>query len=162
MNERMYGTGYVKDERIKAAMDEAGNHSFMFTMLVLWVFLVWILLTKKNDMMLPGLIIFMLVSLFYLVSLIRKGAISYKNDGARKAVSTRRKAVAFIVGGAVYGIFNMAFKWFADPAMFKENLLINAISCVVMAVIWVALFFGIIQFISWLSSRITEKKITPE
>jgi len=162
MTDRMFGTSYVKDERIKTAMDEAGNHSFVFTLIVLWCFMVWSLLAKKTDAMMPSLIVFLLAGCFYLISLIRHGALSYKGESVQKPTSPLRKTIALIVSGAVFAGLNLFFKWFSDPVAFKEQLLANIIACLIMAALWVPLFFGLIKFSSWLSSRVTEKKASVE
>ena len=162
MTERMFGTGYVKDERIKVAMDEAGNHSFVLTLILLWGTLVWSLLTKKTDVLLPTFIIFMLANVFYLANLIRKGALNYRIDGGQTPIDSRKKILALVGGGAMFGMANILYKKFSDPAAFDENLVVNIISCGVMAVLWVPLFFGLMKLISRLSTRVTEKKINSE
>ena len=162
MTERMYGIGYIRDERIKAAMDESGNHSFIFTLILLWCALVWSLLTKKTSVMYPTFIIFMLANIFYLINLIRKGALHYKLDGAQKPVDSRKRILALACGGAVFGMANLLFKKFSDPAAFSEQLLANIIASGVMAVLWVPLFLGLMKVFAWLSTRITEKKVSPE
>jgi len=162
MVERMFGTGYVKDERIKVAIDEAGNYSFIFMLIVLWGFLVWSLLAKKTDAMLPVLIIFLLASGFYLVSLIRRGALTYKSEGKNKPNDSDKKFLAFGCGAAAYFLLSFFFKWCSDPAAFKEHLFANIIAALIMTVIWVPLFGGLMKLIFWLSSRITEKKVSPE
>lgn len=87
----MFGTGYVKDERIKVAMDEAGNHTYVFTLILLWGTLVWSLITKNTAVMFPTFIIFMLANIFYLVNLVRKGALQYRIEGKKRTDRLSKK-----------------------------------------------------------------------
>jgi hypothetical protein len=155
---RLFGAAYERDERIKSAVDRAGNYSFCLLMFVLYVCMVVGLILKQPDFyIMPGLI-FMGGCMIYLYFMVRTSAFSM--DFGRKEAG--EKYYILIIPVVIFTAIDFGCHYFLFDEGKASNFLSLVIQSLIKAILWVVLFIILVKILHSLSNRRIEKKISKD
>jgi hypothetical protein len=153
----LFGALYVKDERVKAGIDHAGNLSFVFMMALTWAWMVIGLLLKETNVLIPSGVLFLASSVFYIVQLIRSGA-AYTAPEMKDRPMTA--IICFAVGALVYwsiitGLEIYALMGKTAPLPLGKIMVKNAAQ----ALVWITFLAGLLTIVTRINRRRIDKRI---
>ena len=151
-----FGPDYLTDERIQAGTDKAGNYCFFLTMFLLWLAMLYGLLSGQIELAVIPFIIFFINSIFYLILRVKSGSFQAVKN---KAQSKTRIILRWFLIGALYASLLFLFKLRDIETFTSSNILPLIISCIVGAILWVFLFIFITRFLIKKNDNVLNKKM---
>jgi hypothetical protein len=158
MNDRhLFGALYVKDERVKAGIDRAGNLSFVFTMALTWAWMVIGLLLKQTNVLIPSGVLFLASSVFYIIQLIRSGA-AYTSPEMMHV--PKWTIIGFAIGALVFwgirtGLDAYVLRGKTGSLPLTKIMVENA----VLALVWITFLAGLLTIVARINRRMIDKRI---
>jgi cell shape-determining protein MreD len=153
---RLFGQDYLTDERIQSGIDQAGNYSFVLTMILLWSAMVFGVISDQIKLVMIPSIIFLLSCIFYLIFRVKNGSFqaNLSKDQSKIKVLLRW----FLMGIAYAAILFLLRIKDINSFSFSDisDLIIN---CFVNAVLWVFLLIFFLKFLIKKNDNILNKKM---
>lgn len=151
-----FGPDYLTDERIQAGADKAGNYCYFLTMFLLWLALLFGLLSDQIKLAIIPLIIFLISSIFYLIFRVKNGSFQAT---FRKAQTKPRAILKWFFIGASYASLLFLLNLKDIETFTSANIRQLVTKCAVNAILWVFLLIFFTRFLIRRNDNVLNKKI---
>ena len=129
-----FGPDYLTDERIQAGADKAGNYSYLLTMFLLWLAMIYGLLRHQIELAGISAIIFFISGIFYTRFRVKNGSFQDK-----KAKTKSRAILKWFFMGAIFASVMFLAQLRRIETFTSDNIYHLIIKCVVFTILWVFL-----------------------
>lgn len=152
----LFGPDYLTDERIQSGIDQAGNYTFVLTMILLWAAMAIGLITDQIKLTVVPFIIFLLSSIFYLVFRIKNGSLQ---AAPNKKQSRLKILSSWVLIGIVYAAIMFLFRIKDIEAFTVSNISHSILFCIINAILFVFVFIFFGRFLIKRNDRVLNKKM---
>ena len=149
-----FGPDYLTDERIQAGADKAGNYSYLLTMFLLWLAMIYGLLRHQIELALIPFIILVISGTFYTIFRVKNG--SYQD---KKAQTKSRAILKWFFSGFIMASFMFLVQLRHIETFTSDNIYHLIIKSVVIAILWVFLFIFAMRSLVRKTDNVLNKKM---
>lgn len=153
---RLFGQDYITDERIQSGIDQAGNYTYILTMILLWSAMVFGVISDQIKLIMIPSFIFLLSCIFNIIFRVKNG--SFQGNLA-KDQSKIKVLLRWFLMGITYAAILFLLRIKNISSFSFSNISDLAINCVVNAVLWVFLLIFFLKFLIKKNDNILNKKM---
>ena len=155
---RLFGAAYERDERIKLAVDRAGNYSFCVLMFVLYVCATVGLLLKQPDLYIITGIFFLCGCIIYLFFMVKTSAFYIDLRGK----VGRKNYRGFVAMAVTFVVLDFGVRYFSIDDGTTPNFLSLFTQSLLKSLLWIGLVVLLIKMLTSITNRRIDKKINKE
>lgn len=151
---KFFGPDYLTDERIQAGADKAGNYSYLLTMFLLLLAMIYGLIRHQIELAGISTIIFFISGIFYTRFRVKNGSFQDKKAKTKSRAILMWFLMGVIVASAMFLVGLRHIETFTS-----DNIYHLIIKSVVIAILWVFLFIFAMRSLVRKTDNVLKKKM---